>query len=147
MKIDNNKMFNYLLIIIMFCGTVCAMEQRVIIDKTQSNINLLTINSDESYYIDSQSMMFDFLIDENVTNNDPRIRSILYVANVNPGSLIEIIYVNPNAEVFANNIATIFKTYHAKALIPQMVTIQNPLPFQLRNVVVKLKYLITKSHK
>ncbi len=64
---------------------------------------------------------FDLIIDEDIGNDDPRIKSIIYSANSYKPSKIIINYVNPNAEVLANKLAQILINGHLQVVSPQKI--------------------------
>jgi|GEM_PF-4510125 len=55
---------------------------------------------------------FDLIVDEDVNNDDPRIKSIVYSAKSYKQGWVTIYYVNPNAEILP-----IFTIFTYKSLI------------------------------
>ncbi len=65
-------------------------------------------------------MKFDLLIDEEVTIDDPRIKSIIYGSNKK--SLVKINYFNQNAKNVANKIYRILDMYGVSVSKPNFGT-------------------------
>ncbi len=65
-------------------------------------------------------MKFDLLIDEEVTIDDPRIKSIIYSSNKK--SLVKISYFNQNAKNVANKIYGILDTHGVLVSKPELGT-------------------------
>jgi hypothetical protein len=55
---------------------------------------------------------FDLIVDEDIDNDDPRIKSIVYSASSYQQSKIMIYYVNPNAKVLATKLVQILTKQH-----------------------------------
>ena len=65
-------------------------------------------------------MKFDLLIDEDVTIDDPRIKSIIYSSNKK--SLVKISFFNQNAKNVANKIYVILNTHRVLVSKPEFGT-------------------------
>lgn len=57
----------------------------------------------------SKSMKFDYILDEFIKDNDPRIQSLLTIARENTGSKIEISYFNYDGKQLSERLYNIFK--------------------------------------
>jgi len=64
---------------------------------------------------------FDFIVDEDINNDDPRIKSIVYSAKSYRTSKVMIYYVNPNAEILAAKLAQIFTNWHLLVFKPKQI--------------------------
>jgi hypothetical protein len=84
----------------------------------------------------SVSVKFDLLLDDDITVNDPRIKSIMYVSNNK--SYVVIQYVNPNAAILAGKIATILTNNHVMVRKPILVNGESSLN---KYAIVYVKYL------
>ncbi|MFN7094856.1 MAG: hypothetical protein ACK4M7_05790 [Burkholderiales bacterium] len=89
-------------------------------------------------YKQSITIKFDLLLDEKITQDDPRIKSIVYVATSTSNNLIAINYVNPNAEDLANRLADILFTLGATVLKPHLRDRKSPSLEQLKYVWVNI---------
>lgn len=67
----------------------------------------------------SININFDLLLDEDISINDPRIKSIIFASNKN--SHIVITYTNPNAEKLACKIAMILTHENLIVVKPQLI--------------------------
>lgn len=61
---------------------------------------------------------FDFLLDENIDEDEPRLKSLIYVALHKKNTIIKITYLNTNALKFSESLAHI--------LIEKGITVLNP---------------------
>lgn len=68
---------------------------------------------------------FDFIVDEDITDNDPRIKSIIYSAKSDKNSHINIAYYNPNAEKTATKLAFILEGHGLLVLKPKVLNNSN----------------------
>lgn len=61
-------------------------------------------------FIESGSIIvkFDLLLDEQITEDDPRVKSITYSVLMNQGSTIKIYYQNDNAKLLSSRLLKIF---------------------------------------
>ncbi|MDQ5920316.1 MAG: hypothetical protein QG673_372 [Pseudomonadota bacterium] len=59
---------------------------------------------------DSIIIKFDLLFDERLTEDDPRLKSIIYVAASDQNKAIKICYQNDNARALVNSLVKIFKS-------------------------------------
>ena len=74
-------------------------------------------NQQKIMLISAVVFKFDFIIDENITINEPRIKSLIHVAHHSkPGGLVKIAYYNPNAENLANRIMQLLTQAKIKVL-------------------------------
>lgn len=64
---------------------------------------------------------FDLIVDEDVNNDDPRIKSIVYSAKSYPSGRVIIYYVNPNAKVLATKLAQILTNQYLLVLKPTQI--------------------------
>jgi len=64
---------------------------------------------------------FDFLLDEDITESDPRIKSLVYSAKSYKDSKIEINYHNANAKEMADKLGLIFTRLDLSVLKPKQI--------------------------
>jgi hypothetical protein len=95
-------------------------------------------NNRNNSYEKSPAILFDILLDEKVNENDPRVKSIIYITKSNPKNYIQISYTNPKAADFANNLAILFSSFNIKVQKPNYY--QSLSPQNLKNVSVKINY-------
>ena len=69
----------------------------------------------------SLPIKFDILLDEKITEDDPRIKSIIYIAKQSPANFVNFSYTNPNALDLANRLIKIFATFGLNTQSPQLV--------------------------
>lgn len=67
----------------------------------------------------SIDVKFDLLLDEEVSLDDPRVKSIIYASNNK--SKIAIVYSNPNAAILANKLAIIFTQQKLSVIKPHLI--------------------------
>lgn len=69
---------------------------------------------ESSYFTSSAKesivIKFDLLFDERVSDDDPRLKSIIYVAASDQKKAIKICYQNDNARALVNSLVKIFKS-------------------------------------
>lgn len=65
----------------------------------------------------SPAFYFDFILDEYITDNNPRLKSLIYSANSNKDSWIAISYHNPNAVDLARRLQSILTKHNIRSLI------------------------------
>lgn len=86
----------------------------------------------------SFSVKFDFLLDENIDDSDPRIKSIIYSMKSYGKSTVSINYSNSNANSLAQNLAQIFNQHKLLVLNPQLVSQSKEV--DNKNVLVTIYY-------
>lgn len=69
--------------------------------------------------LQSIKILFDLIVDEDVTVDDPRIKSIIYASNRK--SYVVITYTNPNADKLANKIAEILTKHNVIVKKPMFI--------------------------
>ena len=80
----------------------------------------------------SVEIKFDLILDESITCNDPRIKSIVYTSN--NGNYVVITYTNQNANKLAQKIAEI--------LSKQNVVVEKPLLVEKNKKINSNKYVL-----
>ena len=143
-----NRVLKILLLFICLYSTAYADN-----NKTESNGTIVYKNSqisskvvasqiavNQNYVITGPVAAFDILIDEKLDENDPRIKSIIYVAKQNLANSVLISYTNPNATELAQRILSIMNRYSIQTNRPELVVSQNKEDLKL--VVVKIKYIV-----
>lgn len=91
-----------------------------------------TVSSGHSIFI-----MFDLILDEDVTIDDPRIKSIIYASSSK--NYVVITYSNVNADKLANKIAEILTEHHVMVKKPGLINPQHQHNLD-KYVVVYIKY-------
>ncbi len=76
-------------------------------------------NTDRVDLSHSIVIKFDLITDENISTDDPRVKSIIYSAKSYTGSKILVSYINPNAAELASRLAQVFMAQHLYVLKPQ----------------------------
>lgn len=85
------------------------------------------VYSEDQKFPQSESMLrsydqvvnkFDLIVDEDVSDNDPRLKSIIYSAKSYKNSQISISYYNPNAATLATHLASIIAGHGVTVLKP-----------------------------
>lgn len=104
-----------------------------------SKVEASQVETGKKYLITGPVAFFDILLDEKLDENDPRIKSIIYVAKQNPANSVLVSYTNPNAIELAGMVVSIMNRYGVKANPPQLLASQNKEDLKL--IVVKIKYI------
>ena len=89
----------------------------------------------------SIAIKFDFIFDENINQDDPRIKSVVYCARSYAQSNVEISYFNPNARDAADKLGLVMTKLGIRVLKPKQLandTINEPS--RSRYVLVKINY-------
>ena len=94
----------------------------------------------EQDYIITDPIVFDILLDEKIDENDPRMKSIIYVTKQNSDNSILVSYTNPNASDLAGRIMSIMNQYGIKSNSPQLLP--SVYAGDLKLVVIKIKYIV-----
>lgn len=90
-------------------------------------------------YRRSIPIRFDLLLDEKITSNDPRIKTIAYVSGTK--NYVVINYSNPNADKLARRIAKILTEDGVRVLTPKLV-LENTVDIKTNKyVVVYIDYI------
>lgn len=90
---------------------------------TTSSVASSVIESEVSVKVNNVSpVYFDLILDEKISINDPRLKSIIYVSHTNPGSLVKIVYTNSNAKDLSEKLVHILGANGVKVSQPQLVT-------------------------
>jgi len=129
---------NFILAIDKYDNTVVYSNKPINNNSVQSN------NKYEIYnYRKSQTILFDILLDENITNEDPRLKSIIYVVK-NSNSLINIIYSNTNATELANRLAQILSISGIKVIKPSQINASS-IDSKSVGVIINYKQSLNKK--
>ncbi len=90
---------------------------------------------------------FDFVLDEYIKEDDPRIKSLLYIAKQNSDNVLEISFYNANASNTAKHLALLFTSLGIKVLDPVALPLsQSSEPNSSKYVIVGLKLSKTSSY-
>ncbi|MBP9742325.1 MAG: hypothetical protein KBD37_03105 [Burkholderiales bacterium] len=105
---------------------------------TNSGYDTKLHGTEANILVESGSLIvkFDLLLDEQITEDDPRIKSISYSILMNPGSTVKIYYQNDNAKFLSN---TLLKMFHDQGIIA-VDKGQTPLIHDKKNVWVCIQY-------
>lgn len=85
----------------------------------------------------SIKILFDLIVDEDITMDDPRIKSIIYASNRK--SYVVISYSNPNADKLANKIAELLTRHNVIVKKPNLIEVTNKSKLA-KYVVVYISY-------
>ena len=69
----------------------------------------------------SPPINFDLILDEKISIDDPRLKSVIYISIIRPGSMVKIVYTNQNAKDLSERLASILTKKGVKVSIPQLV--------------------------
>ena len=64
---------------------------------------------------------FDLIVDEDISDNDPRLKSIIYSAKSYKNSQVSISYYNPNAVTLATHLGSIIAGHGVTVLKPTIL--------------------------
>ena len=87
--------------------------------------------------LQSIKILFDFIVDEDVTVDDPRIKSIIYASRQK--SYVVIAYTNVNGDKLANKIAEILTKHNVVVKKPMLIEVANK-PSLNKYIVVYISY-------
>jgi hypothetical protein len=89
----------------------------------------------------SIAVKFDFILDEDINQYDPRIKSLVYCAKSDRLSKIEISYHNHNAYDTANKLGLILSRLGLTVVKPKQLAINHTDEHVSRYVFVKINYI------
>ena len=98
------------------------------------------VESGQNFETTVVAASFDILLDEKLDENDPRIKSIIYVAKQNTANSVMVSYTNPNAIELAGRVVSIMNRYTVPTNHPLLVTTETKDDLKL--VIVKIKYIV-----
>ena len=147
-------MFNYLfgLLIVIFSSTALADNSKAesngtIVYQYTSHAAHNKLNSSQvslkQNYKTSYPITFDILLDEKIDENDPRLKTIIYVTQQREGNSLLISYTNPNASDLAARIVLIMNKYGITSNSPRLIPSTGSA--DLKVVTVQIKYITSKK--
>lgn len=129
----------WIVLFILFCQLVndCMADPQV----NQENYSLINKESAGQNIIEhSIPVLFDLIVDEKITQYDPRLKSIAYTALSGPQKVVIINYVNVNALPLANKIAGILNNLGVVVLKPVILVEIPGHSEQFKYVTVYIEY-------
>ena len=103
--------------------------------------SIAVANKSQTTMKQSITVKFDFILDEDINQDDPRVKSLVYCAKSYPQSKIEISYLNPNAHDVADKLGSIFTKLGLIVLKPKQTLDKNIDKNTIsRHVMVRINY-------
>lgn len=130
-------------------GIICVLcvSQSVSGTSINASAGYLSVFPGHANCTKSIPIKFDLLLDEKVTVDDPRIKSIVYTTKENLKNTISISYANQNAVPLVNHLANIFLDHGLIVLKPTQIIPDSTDSKIMKYVVIIVNYftLATKE--